>query len=253
MMFGLHNFRGSCWVNACLQGLFRISDVQERYSNNQADPENPIDMALQTIWTHQGKDGLKDFFTSVKHVSLPTGRSVGDSHELLVYVLDKLPWLDSLCRFKVADQFSCTNCSYRSLKEDSKIEFCLFPNKLTQTITDCIANEVKEEIAEGSKCEKCTHPLKRQLLMHTFPKVLILHVYSEHSKTATYSSILTINKYKYSLNSIMCYNGSHWWTYGRDKVGSAWITFDDTSVRQHIPSEFPLSNAMRILIYYLNE
>jgi uncharacterized UBP type Zn finger protein len=253
-MFGLNNFRGSCWVNACLQGLFRITDVQQRYNSNLADPLNPIDMALQLIWTSQGKAGLKEFFTSVKHVSLPVGRNVGDSHELLVYLLDKLPWLDTLCRFKTADQFSCTNCTYRSLKEDSKIEFSLFPSETTQSITACISNEVKEEIAADSKCEKCTtHPYKKQLLLHTFPKVLILHVYSDGGKNASYSSMLTMNQNKYALMSVMSYNGAHWWAYGRDKVGKPWFTLDDTNVREHSPNEFPLSNTMRILIYYLNE
>ena len=253
-MFGLHNFRGSCWVNACLQGIFRIPDVQHRYSNNLADTENPIDTALQLIWKSNGKEGLKELFNSVKHVSLPVGRNVGDSHELLVHFLDKLPWLDSMCRFKIADRFMCTNCSYSSLKEDSKIEFSLFPTGTSQTIIDCISNEVKEEVASDSKCEKCTtHPYKRQLLLHTFPKVLILHVYSDNGKTVTYSSMLTINQNKYALLSIISYNGAHWWAYGRNKVGESWFTIDDTSVKQHSPNEFPLSNTMRILIYYLNE
>jgi uncharacterized UBP type Zn finger protein len=30
-MFGLKNTRGSCWVNATLQALFRIPQVQKRY------------------------------------------------------------------------------------------------------------------------------------------------------------------------------------------------------------------------------
>jgi ubiquitin C-terminal hydrolase len=252
-MFGLYNFRGSCWVNACLQGIFRIPDVKNRYSNNLADTENSIDTSIQTIWNTQGKNGLKDFFGSVKHVSLPVGRNVGDSHELLIYLLDKLPWLDSLCRFKVADQIICKNCSYKSLKEDSKNEFCLFPSEVMNTIIDCISNEVKEVELEDSKCEKCSKQYYKQLLLVTFPKILILHVYTEPNKTASYSSMLMINQHKYSLISVLCYNGSHWWAYGRDEVGSPWCTLDDSTVKVHNANEFPLSNTMRILIYYLNE
>jgi uncharacterized UBP type Zn finger protein len=253
-MFPLHNFRGSCWVNACLQGLFRIPDVQQRYSGELADPENPIDMALQLIWRSDGKDGLKDFFNSVKHVSLPVGRNVGDSHELLVYLLDKLPWLDKLCRFKVVDKLVCQNCKFQLMKEDTKNEFSLFPVAGSQSIIDCISNEVKDIVAEGSKCEKCSNsPYNKQLLLETFPKILILHVYTDSSKNTIYSSMLTINQNKYSLNSIMSYNGAHWWAYGRNKVGGPWYTLDDTNIKEHSPTEFPLSNTMRILIYYLNE
>ena len=252
-MFGLANFRGSCWVNACLQGIFRIPDVQTRYSNNLADPNNSIDTSLQLIWNSKGSEGLKDFFASVKHVSLPTGKSVGDSHELLVYLLDKLPWLDELCRFKTADQIVCKKCLYTSLKEDSKNEFCLFPTKELNTVIECILNEVKEIELEGSKCEKCSSPYFKQLLLRTFPNVLILHAYTEESKTSAYSSLLTVNQRKYSLLRVLSYNGAHWWSYGRDKLGGNWHTLDDTSVKVHTPTEFPLSNTMRILIYYLNE
>ena len=253
-MFGLQNFRGSCWVNACLQGIFRIEDVQTRYSNNKADPENEIDLALQKIWILEGKAGLKEFFNSVKHVSLPVGNNIGDSHELLVYLLDKLPWLDSLCRFKTSDRFTCTHCKHILTKEDSRNEFFLFPTEKSQNITDCISNEVKEVVMADSKCEKChTHPYTKQLLLQTFPKVLILHVYTEPTKNTVYSSVLMINQNKYALVSILSYNGAHWWAYGRNKVGSSWYTLDDTTVKQHKPTEFPLSNTMRILIYYLNE
>ena len=63
-MFGLKNFRGSCWVNACLQGIFRIPELQQRYSNSQANPENIIDVCLQQIWKSNVEDGLKYFFES---------------------------------------------------------------------------------------------------------------------------------------------------------------------------------------------
>jgi uncharacterized UBP type Zn finger protein len=253
-MFGLQNFRGSCWVSACLQGIFRIKDVQDRYSKNEADKENPVDVSLQTIWNSNGRDGLRDFFASVKNEFLPTGRNIGDSHELLVYLLDKLPWLDKLFRFKVTERVSCTSCTYSSLVESSVLEFSLYPTDKTQAVVECIADKVKEFVATDSKCEKCTtHPYKIQLLLNTFPKVLLLHVYSDPSKNTVYSSLLTINSNQYSLMSIMSFNGGHWWAYGRNNVGDSWFTLDDMNVTQHKPSEFPLSNTMRILIYYLNE
>jgi hypothetical protein len=65
-----------------------------------------------------------------------------------------------------------------------------------------------------------------------------------------YSSILVLNKMKYALLSVCCYNGSHWWVYGRDKIGDSWFTLDDGRVEEHGPREFPLSGKMRLLIYY---
>lgn len=248
-MFGLRNFRGSCWVNACLQGLFRLPELQERYNEKKADPENEIDMALQLIWLQKGSEGLKQFFDSVKHTSLPTGRGTADSHELLVYLLDKLPWLDSLCRFKTADKITCTKCSYESMKEDSRAELSLFPESKGVSISDCIEKEVTEIIPEGSKCEKCNEPYKKQLLIGSFPKVFILHVYTDNSKETSYSSKLIINSKKYALLSVLSYNGAHWWAYGRD-LNKTWYTLDDTGIKEHTANEFPLSNTMRILIYY---
>ena len=249
-MFGLQNFRGSCWVNAGLQGIFRIPEVQRRYDSDKADPENPIDMALQKIWNSQGRDGLKDFFASVKHVSVPAGQSVGDSHELIVYLLDKLPFLDALCRFKVADSIDCTKCDYKSVKEDTRIEFLLYPVERGTSITSCISKEVLCTVVEGSKCEKCSEEYRKQLLIGTLPKVLILHVFSDASKGTIYSSVLGVNKNKYGLVSIVSYNGSHWWMYGRNTIGEEWYTIDDTRVVKHGANEFPLSGDMRVLIYY---
>lgn len=249
-MFGLQNFRGSCWVNTALQGIFRIPEVQQRYSEEKADTDNPTDVALQRIWKSEGKDGLKEFFASVRHVSIPAGRSVGDAHELIVYLLDKLPFLDSLCRFKVADTIECTECDYRSTKEDSRVEFSLFPSEKGMPITSCIAQEVIAEIPDDSKCEKCSKKYKKQLLLGTFPKVFILHVFTDSSKGTMYSSVLGINKQKYGLVSILSYNGSHWWMYGRNIIGEPWYTLDDTRVVRHTADEFPLSGDMRILIYY---
>jgi len=250
-MFGLKNYRGSCWVNACLQGIFRIPEVQQRYS--LMDPElmnGPVDLALNKIWKSKGQIDLKEFFDSVQHVSLPTGRGTADSHELLIYLLDKLTWLEDICKFTVVDQISCTECDYKSQKKDTKIELALFPDKIGMTIADCISKEVQETIPEDSKCEKCSKPYKKQLLIASFPKVLILHVYTEAQKRTDYCSNLVVNNRKYGLLSVLSYNGAHWWAYGRDGIGMPWYTLDDTHVTQHQPTQFPLSHTMRILIYY---
>ena len=109
-MFGLQNFKGSCWVNSCIQGIFRIPEVQTRYDKEEHDSSNILDSSLYKVWSSKGQNGLKDFFESVKMDTLPAGRDIGDSHELLMYLCDKLPFLDTLCRFKIADSIVCKNC-----------------------------------------------------------------------------------------------------------------------------------------------
>jgi len=249
-MFSLKNYRGSCWVNACLQGLFRIPEVQQRFTEEKADPANPLETSLQKIWNSKGTEGLKEFFDSVKNVSLPTGRGTADSHELLIYILDKLPWLEDLCKFAVVDKISCTKCDYTSECKDTKIELSLFPDGIGKTVSECIAHEVQETLPEGSKCEKCGEPYRKQLLLGSFPKVLLLHVYTEAQKRTEYCSNLIVNGRKYILLSVLSYNGAHWWAYGRDGQGKSWWTLDDTRVTEHKPNEFPLSHTMRMLIYY---
>ena len=124
-MFGLQNFAGSCWVNACLQAVFRIPEVQTRYEDKEHDPANKVDACLQVIYESKGRDGLQEFFESVRTEAMPAGRSIGDSHELLVYLCDKLPFLDKLCRFKTADSIACDSCSQKDIREDTVMEYSL--------------------------------------------------------------------------------------------------------------------------------
>jgi hypothetical protein len=83
------------------------------------------------------------------------------------------------------------------------------------------------------------------------PKVMVFHLVSMDDTSIDYSSILVLNSKRYALLSIICYNGSHWWTRGRNMpIGSSWFTLDDTSVSDHGSRQFPVSNMMRMLIYY---
>lgn len=250
-MFGLHNYRGSCWVNACLQGFFRIPAVQERYNSEIYETENLIDKYLCTIWKSKGQDGLKEFFEVVRTDTMPAGRGIGDSHELLQYLCDKLPFLDELMRFKIANSIQCKHCDYKEVKEDSVIEFSIAPSKHGAQLIECISEVVKpDEIAEW-KCEKCGQlGCTKQQLIGTFPKVMMFHVIPVRGATE-YTSILGLNKRQYALTSVVCYNGAHWWAYGRNMPpGSSWYTLNDTQVQEHGPKQFPLSPRARLLIYY---
>jgi ubiquitin C-terminal hydrolase len=250
-MFGLRNFRGSCWVNTCIQAVLRIPEVQERYTNKAHDDTNILDDALYKIWASKGEDGLKDFFESVKLDTLPAGRDIGDSHELLMYLCDKLPFLDTLCRFKVADSIVCKNCSKKELKEDSVTEYSLNSEHLMTPISECIMNSVTPYSIDDWKCETCKKEgCTKQQLIGSFPKVMVFHKVSTDS-SINYSSILALNGKQYALISVACYNGMHWWSYGRNMPpGSSWYTLDDTNITEHGPKQFPVSGNMRLLIYY---
>ena len=250
-MFGLQNFRGSCWVNTCIQAVIRIPEVQARYSKSEYDGQNVLDEALYKIWSSKGEFGLKDFFDAVKMDTLPAGRDIGDSHELLMYLCDKLPFLDELCRFKIADSITCKHCGKKELKEDSVTEYSLTSGGERVPISACIMKSVTPYDIDDWKCESCGNKgCTKQQLIGTFPKVMVFHNVSEEA-SIHYSSILSLNKKQYALLSVSCYNGSHWWSYGRNMPpGSSWYTLDDQNVTEHGHKQFPVSGNMRLLIYY---
>ena len=247
-MFGLQNFLGSCWVNAALQAIFRFPDVQARYNAGTFETGNIIDQCLCKIWKSNGKEGLLEFFEAVRNDVMPAGLGVGDSHELLTYLCDKLPFLDTLCRFTIANSIECFSCKDKIVKPESTLNFTLSEGN-SQPIATCIQNTVKETQLLTWKCDKCTKVggVSRQLI-GTFPKYMIFHLPLDSN--VDYSSILILNKRKYALLSVVCYNGAHWWTYGRDMPGLSWFVFDDTNVVNHGPKQFPISNTTRMLIYY---
>ena len=247
-MFGLQNFRGSCWVNATIQTIFRFPDVQARYNAGTFDRSNKIDECLCMIWNSQGTVGVRDFFDAVRTEVMPAGEGIGDSHELLTYLCDKLPYLDKLCRFGIANVIECVSCHEKTTKSDSTINFTLLEGR-NQPIATCIENTVKPYTIPDWICEKCKqNGALSQQLIGSFPKYMIFHLSLDSD--VNYSSILILNKRKYALLSVVCYNGSHWWTYGRDSIGSPWFIFDDQNVVDHGPKHFPLSNTTRMLIYY---
>lgn len=250
-MFGLHNYKGSCWVNACLQAIFRIPEVQKRYSQPKLEYLNIIDECVHKIYKSKGQDGLKDFFESVKTEKMPAGQGVGDSNELFLYLCDKLPFLDQLCRFKTADTIKCNSCDYKYVKEDSILEFSLSSDGKFIPISECISKVVQPEIITSWTCDTCKKVgCTKQQLVGSFPKVMIFHMVTPN-KSVNYSSILVLNSKKYALSSVICYSGSHWWTRARDMpIGSDWYTLDDSQVIKHTSEKFPVSNMMRILIYY---
>jgi ubiquitin C-terminal hydrolase len=249
--FGLRNQRGSCWVNATLQALFRLPEVQDRYENDKADENNPVDLSLQEIWCSRGDEGLKALYECVKTALMPAGEGIGDSHELLEFLCDKLPFLDKLCRFKMSHQVKCSNCDYSDLRTDSLIEFSVTPTAKKQGLISCIGQSVQPVTIPDWTCEKCKGKgCTKQLLMATFPDVFVFHCTTLNT-SVSYSPLLNINANRYALSSVVCFNGGHWWAYGRPQPpGSSWVEFDDQRVQDHGPNNFPLSDTMRLLFYY---
>jgi ubiquitin C-terminal hydrolase len=250
-MFGLNNFGGSCWVNACLQGIFRLPEVIDRYTRETHDKENSIDSSLNTIWNSKGSQGLKDLFVASRTATMPAGQGIGDSNELLIHLCDKLPFLDELCRFKTAEQIKCP-CGFSQVREDSATEYELHPAKMNTPITECITNSVQPELLEDWKCDKCSDAGKatKQQLIGSFPKVMIFRVTSQNS-SLQYSSVLVMNSKKYYLLAVISHTGGHWFTYAREMPpGKPWYTLDDSRVREHSQREFPMSQMTKVLIYY---
>ena len=210
-------------MNTCLQAVFRIPEVRDRYSSETFVAENSIDESLHKIWKSRGEDGLREFFDSVRTATMPAGQDIGDAHELFQYLCDKLKFLDELCRFKIADSITCKSCGNREVKEDSVCEFSICADKRNTPLTSAIAETVTPHEIDTWKCEKCNNlGCKKQQLIGSFPKVMVFHMIPTHG-SIEYSSILVLNGKQYALVSVSCFNGGHWWGYGRDMPpGSSW-------------------------------
>ena len=248
-MFGLRNIRGSCWVNATLQAIYRIPQVQQRYDALEADSDNAIDTSLGKIWTTHG-DGLSEFYAAARTPELPAGAGIADSHELLIHLCDKLPWLDKLLRFGFGIRISCKNCDYVNIVKDTTLEFPLAPDISCNTLSDSIQHSVRMYSDEGWKCEKCSKMgCTQQYLLDELPDVLVFHR-RNLKQSFQYPSLLVLNKEKYALFAVVCFNGGHWWTIGRDMPpGKPWHTLNDENVQKHSSDSFPIANTMRLLFY----
>lgn len=255
-MFGLRNKSGSCWINAALQAIFRIPDLQKRFKEGEEDDKNTVETCLAEIWASKGDEGLRAFYECVKtSPHMPAGEGIGDSHELIEFLCDKVPFLDKLTRFKVANVIKCNNCVYTESRADTLNEFSIAPSTKKQTVSDAIGEAVRPMSIPDWKCDKCGKlGCHKQLLLAEFPQILMFHQTSINT-TATYTPVLVLNKIKYALFSVVCFAGGHWFTWGRDlPPGQPWYRLDDMHVQKFDASAFPLADNMRLLMYYrLNE
>lgn len=254
--FGLRNKNGSCWINAALQAVFRLPELQQRFEDGNEDSANVVETCLAEIWGSRGDEGLKDFYESVKvSPHMPAGEGIGDSHELIEFLCDKVPLLDKLTRFKIAHVIKCDNCPYTDMRRDTMNEFSIAPSQKKQTVSDAIGEAVRPQIIPDWKCEKCGNKgCKKQLLLAEFPQVMMFHQTSVGTSLA-YTPILVVNKIRYALCAVVCFTGGHWFTWGRNlPPGQPWNRFDDSHVQSYAPNFMPQDERMRLLMYYrINE
>jgi ubiquitin C-terminal hydrolase len=254
-MFGLRNKNGSCWINAAVQAVFRIPDLQARFNENEEDDKNPVETTLAEIWGSKGEEGLKDFYECVRTTHMPAGEGIGDSHELIEFLCDKIPFLDKLMRFKVVNRIQCSHCDYADNRQDSLTEFSIAPSQKKQTVSDAIGEAVRPTTIADWTCEKCKQKgCTKQLLLAEFPKVMVFHQVSMGT-SAAYTPVLVVNKIRYALLSVVCFTGGHWFTWGRNMPpGQSWYRLDDSHIQSYSGTFFPLADNMRLLVYYrLNE
>jgi ubiquitin C-terminal hydrolase len=249
-MFGLPNNRGSCWVNAALQGLFSCPVLMDHYKEHAPDSANSVDVALHTVYNSKGTSGLRELYGEVRTVHMPAGQNIGDSHELIVHMCDKLPWLDKAFRFEIGDRIECSHCGDVQLKTDTTIDLNLMPSAPNIPILQAIQEYITPHVISDWKCDKCNERgCKKQVLFGGFPKVLMIW-----STPVEYSSVIVINSKPYTLFGVVCFNGGHWKTYARKlPPGNPWTILDDQLVVPMESRKFPLDKTMRILLYFLTE
>lgn len=252
-MFGLRNKNGSCWINAALQAVFRIPDLQTRFSENEEDTNVPVEVCLAEIWGSKGDEGLKAFYECIRvsSIHMPAGQGIGDSHELIEFLCDKVPFLDQLLRFKVVNSIQCLHCSYTDKRPDTMLEFSIAPTERQQTVRDAILAAVQPSTIPDWTCDSCKGKgCQKQLLLGEFPKVLLFHQTSIGT-SVTYTPILVVNGHRYALLAVTCFTGGHWFTWGRNMPpGQPWVRYDDMNVHAHDGTHMPLADNMRLLLYY---
>jgi ubiquitin C-terminal hydrolase len=255
-MFGLRNKNGSCWINAALQAIFRIPDLQKRFSDGEEDSENPVETCLAEVYGSRGDEGLRALYDCIKtSPTMPAGEDIGDSHELIEFLADKVPVLDKLLRFRVAHSIKCNNCAHQETKPDTLTEFSIAPSETKQTVSDAITEAVRPLAIPDWKCDACgKRGCTKQLLLAEFPQILMFHQTSIGTSTS-YTPVLVLNKIRYALMSVVCFTGGHWFTWGRNlPPGQPWYRLDDGHIQPHAANFFPLADNMRLLLYYrLNE
>lgn len=249
--FGLRNKNGSCWINAALQAIFRIPDLQERFLAGDEDDKNTVETCLAEIWGSHGDEGLKDFYECVKTTHMPAGEGIGDSHELIEFLCDKVPFLDTLFRFKIVHKITCTKCGATDIRPDTMIEFSVSPSQRKQTAKGAISEAVAPLEIPDWTCEKCKGKgCTKQLLLREFPQIMMFHQTSVGT-SMEYTPILAVNGIKYALFSVVCFTGGHWFTWGRNlPPGKPWYRLDDGHVTSYAPNFMPLAENMRLLLYY---
>lgn len=243
-MFGITNIGGSCWINACLQGLFTIPQVKDRYSSS-TELQNNLDSCLKNIWSSRASiSSLAALFPEITTKTTPAGRGIGDSHELFVIMCDKLPFLDNLCSFETANVIKCS-CGNQSIhKHKSNNLFIHTSGKLTDSI---LASTNPEKIDSYSDCSICSATTKtvsgcvNRFIMCTFPDLLVINILP--NTNVQFGSEITLNQNKYELISVICNSGGHWFGYYNH---GKWMLGDDTNVTE---TGVNIRSHVRVLFY----
>lgn len=157
----------------------------------------------------------------------------------------------------------CTECDYESTRFDNFNNINL--PIAGEDIVDCLAEFIKPEILDDSKCEKCSKKLVKTTTLWKFPLTLILNIkrftYDTSGITHKVNNNLRIDKslkilsskriYNYTLASVVYHHGKYPNSghYNADlyKNGSWYKLDDDTS---HKLNDLPeISSNCYILIY----
>jgi len=243
-MFGITNIGGSCWINACLQGLFSIPDIKERYSSS-VELENNLDSCLKNVWlSHASISSLMALFPEITTKTTPAGKGIGDSHELFLILCDKLTFLNKLCSFETANVIKCSCGNQTIHKQTSNNLFIHTSGRLADSI---LASTNPEKIDSYSDCNICSAETKtvtgstNRFIMCTFPSIMVINILP--GTNVQFGSEITLNENKYELISIICNSGGHWFGYYKH---NKWMLGNDTSVSE---TGVNIRSHVRVLFY----
>ena len=232
-IFGLSNLGASCYVSACLQLLWQISDIRDKLIDNNTDIKNNVLKAIGILFITIDKD--------------ETGTRTLDHMKKFFQSIDAIrpPIMDSI-NYKVNSDFADAVMKY--------IYTIILQEKILQNIIIifecmCLTRENNNNINEDINYYiNDNDELKLNINKYKYIIITIIRVRIE----VTLNNVITINKTNYKLKGCVVDKGRHfnYYRYNNDGTHPEYLLDDaDISKITHVQPtlQYILTQALIIL------
>lgn len=258
---GLCNYGDTCYVNALAQCIAHCVPLAKSLLTTDA---KGVGNALRRLVAHMWlrRKCSTSLASIVKFAKETIGHGQQDAGELLVILLDRINYLQSVTCMHKLQGVRCGFCRKSSFsKENTSILFTQFYQD-SGSLQDAVNSHFADEEIDGWKCEKCGRtagdadtPLvqRRSVLAPPLPKVVIVSLgrfrmsptgaLYKDVRNATCEDDIYISsgrrtrqaKQKYVLQGVLCHrgrsmHGGHYYAICKHPQSSEWICYDDETV-----------------------